>query len=87
MRNYKKLLIAGNTAQLEKLKENQHKPNWENLGFKEIWDLIDEEYHELEKELIAREWNYGKMRREAADLANGCHFLISKCEKELKRER
>lgn len=82
-RDYDSLFEAGTAAQLEKLRENEHKTGWENLSLKEIWDIIYEEYNELEAELIAPEWDYKKIRREAADLANGCHFLILKCNKEM----
>ncbi len=34
-------------------------------------------------ELIVPEWDYRRIRREAADLANGCHFLILKCDKKV----
>ena len=80
MRDYKKLFEAGNVAQLEKLHENEHKPEWNDMTFDELRRLIMEEYEETEQEMIKREVDYKLLRHECADLANACHFMIQKCD-------
>ncbi len=83
MRDYTQLFIHGNNAQLEKLRENEHKSGWNKMSFTEIKNLIYEEFSEVKYELEERYIDAELLRRECADLANACHFIICKCDKEL----
>lgn len=85
-RKYGPLLKAGIKAQLEKLIENEHKKPPEELSLLEIVEIIFEEQEELWREIMVKEVDVAKARREAADLANGCHFLIQWCDKRMKEE-
>ena len=84
------LLEAGNKAQLEKLKENQHKDNWKDIPLKVLYELINQEEMELHNEFATPngEWienpDISKIRKEAADVANFAHMIIQHCDKLLK---
>ena len=84
------LLESGNKAQLEKLKENHHKDNWENMSFEELYDFLHAEEVELYNEVCTPEgeWidkpDYSKIRKEAADVANFAHMIIQFCDKQIK---
>lgn len=97
-RNYDKLLKAGNSAQLEKLKQNEHKAGLENLELKYMYKRLRQETRELWKELywfpflrtigcrLLSNYLYHKwVRNEAADIANFAHMIIYKCDQELKK--
>jgi uncharacterized protein YjaG (DUF416 family) len=83
MRDYKALLEAGNRAQLEKLKENEHKDGFNQIDLEYAVSRIREETEELEVELIFRD-NDKNIRREAADIANFAHMIIFGCDRKLK---
>ena len=85
MRNYRKLLKTGNRAQRKKLKENQHKKNWEEMSQQELAELLDEEYNEVFNELTHDITDYKALKYECADLANACHMMILFCERELNK--
>jgi hypothetical protein len=84
-RDYIGLINAGVTAQIEKLKKNEHKPPIESHTFIELFELLREEMSELTDELLSEFIDYSLTRHEAADLANICHAIILKCEAELNK--
>lgn len=93
MRNYEELLKAGNAAQLEKLKQNEHKSGFDDMPIQDSIKGIEAEAFELYEifysgkkpsELSKKELQ--KMRHEAADIANYCHMLILKIDKEIENE-
>jgi len=87
-RDYEALFKAGNTAQLEKLKENEDKPGWDNITFVTTFTGLLEEVKELIAEVkgdISDE-GYEKIRREAADVANFAHMIILRCDVILDKE-
>ena len=85
MRDIDELLQIGNQAQREKLEENQHKKNWEDMSQQELAELLDEEYDEVFEELTHDVTDYDDLKYECADLANACHMMILFCERELNK--
>jgi hypothetical protein len=98
MRDYTKLLEAGNKAQLEKLKQNGHKKGFNDINLEYATRRIEDEYQELSEEIwiithdeqCINYWHkdnkdYKKIRMEAADIANFAHMIILKCDKELEQ--
>ena len=83
MRDYKKLIAAGNKAQIEKLKENEHKKGFDDIDIMETLSLLYGEFKELEYECVYSE-NIDAIRLEAADIANFAHMIILKCDELLK---
>ena len=84
MRNYDKLLAAGNAAQLEKLKRDSHKPPFETMDVEEAFGLMRQETHEVFTELYSsREIDYTALRSEFADVANFAHIGILACDREM----
>lgn len=77
------LLEAGNKAQLEKLKENDKKSGFDNLGLSYIFNRIIDEVGELDDEMCKNKIDYGLTRRELADIANFCHMGILECDKHI----
>lgn len=86
MRNYDKLLDAGNNAQLIKLRRDHHKKDWNDMSFDEMNSLIYEEYEELHDELITRTPDYNLIKFECADLMNALNFMVCHCDKILESE-
>ncbi len=87
MRDYKRLFDAGNAAQLEKLRQNEHKKGWDSVTFEYAYFRLIEEVGELSEALRAQEVNpegYKNIRQEAADVANFAHMIILKCDEALK---
>ncbi len=93
-RDYDELLKSGNNAQLEKLKENEHKRGFEDIGLYYAFKRLDEEYEELKCELYdfssfgrihKNTFDFSAIRKEAADIANFAHMIILKCDQELER--
>ena len=97
MRDYKKLIAAGNKAQIEKLKENEHKKGFDDIDIMYAFGRADEELQELCEELYDVHTMYGvrslypkedidycNARHEAADIANFAHMIILKCDELLK---
>ena len=84
-RDYDKLFTAGQTAQLEKLKVNEYKDDWNNMSQQEISELIDEEYDEVFHEMKKDTTDYKLLRLECADLKNALDFMICLCDKEIKK--
>jgi len=89
MRDYSNLLDAGVAAQLEKLKENEHKKGFEDVDIYYVYRRIHDEYRELGEEIFYDKFqnniDYNKVRREAADIANFAHMIIVKCNQELNK--
>jgi hypothetical protein len=90
--DYRRLMAAGNAAQLEKLKENGHKEGFEHIGMDYAWKRLEEEMAGLSRELrlipLTGPGYYKairRVRREAADVANFAHMIILTCD-ELLRE-
>jgi len=92
MRKYRKLLKAGNKAQLEKLKMNKHKDDFDNLDIYYVFKRMEEELEELRNELFTKDGHrkpyyrieFLKARHEFSDNANFAHMGILTCDKELK---
>ena len=87
MRDYEGLIKSANNAMLEKLKENEHKPGFNELSFKRALLGICRETAELSEEIKSQE-SLHYIRREAADVANFAAMIIYKCDKlisEMKR--
>lgn len=86
MRDYDELLKAGNAAQLEKLKENEHKSGFNDINIDYAFKRLTEEVEELRKELFDKTGNgtyhIFNTRSEAADIANFAHMIILACDKE-----
>lgn len=72
-RDYDALLAAGNRAQLEKLREKEHKGPFDG-AFIELGSLLYIEALELLEAI--RENKPTEIRREAADVANYAHMII-----------
>lgn len=51
------------------LKANDHKPGWKNDSFKQLFDRIHEELHEL-REACVFGGSEEQIRKEASDVAN-----------------
>lgn len=51
-RDYDELLERGNAAQLEKLRENEHKEGWGNIGISGLYRFMMYEIDELSEEVI-----------------------------------
>lgn len=79
MRDYEGLLRAGNQAQLEKLKENSYKKNWDDMNGWYAIGRMNEEIRELAEAYARRD--YREARREAADVANFAHMVVVLCDK------
>ena len=77
------LLEAGNKAQLEKLKENDHKKGFDSLDLPYIFKRITDEKNELCNELVNEPIDYKATRKEFADIANFCHMGILECDKHI----
>lgn len=88
MRNYARLLNAGNKAQLEKLEMNEHKPGLDEISMTEAVNGIREEYLELlaayPDDIKYNKKDLQHIRHEAADLANYCHMLILSIDREIE---
>lgn len=80
------LLEAGNKAQLEKLKENDHKTGFDNLGFQYIYSRLQDEMSELDEEVFKEDIDFIKIRKELANIANFCHMGILTCDKIVKEK-
>ncbi len=83
MRDYSKLLDAGNAAQLEKLLQNEHKRDFENIDLYYALGRLHNEWEELADELLLNDLDYKAIRHEAADIANFAHMVVLKCDKEI----
>jgi hypothetical protein len=78
MRNYEKLIESGNKAQMEKLRENEHKRGFDNLDVRYSNRRIKEEQQELDHAIAIGDLE--AIRREAADIANFAHMIIYRCD-------
>jgi len=97
-RNYAALLKAGAAAQLEKLRENAHKPGFADLDWKTVISGLNEEFYELlvafdyltklKQETEPEEYRQRvhEARREAADVANYAHMFILRCDRVLEED-
>lgn len=79
MRNKGRLLSHANIAMLEKLNENDHKPDWEKESLRDHMDGVQEETKELNEEVLNSNDPY-KIRREAADVCNRSAMIILFCD-------
>lgn len=79
-RNYDELLTSATTAMLEKLRENEHKPAFDEVSFKDAFKGLCNEKMELAEELYSNR-SLEQIRREAADVANYAAMIILKCDK------
>jgi cell division protein ZapA (FtsZ GTPase activity inhibitor) len=82
-RDYIGLINAGVTAQIEKLKDNEHKKGFEDVDIMYAFGRIMQEVKELEHEIVFTE-NISAIRSKAADIANFCHMLIYRSDQELR---
>ena len=86
MRNNAELFIHGNVAQLEKLKENEHKRSFEEFtvaDLRYIIKRIGDELTEASTEVYEKKVNIQEARKEFADIANFAHIGIYICDKKL----
>lgn len=83
-RNYAELFIHGNTAQLEKLQENEHKNDIDEKPLDYIVKRIGDELTEASTEVFNKRINYKEARKEFADIANFAHMGIISCDKKIK---
>lgn len=89
MRDYYKLFLAGQIAQLEKLTKNEHKRGFDEVTVQYAFARLAGEMSELTEEitqLFLYNGDYSAIRAEAADVANFAHMLILACDKEMKVE-
>jgi hypothetical protein len=88
MRDPVSLLFAGNKAQMEKLmdKKNIAKGGWGEMTIWELFCRLKDELEELEVELVQLNPNfeYQRIRLEAADMANFAHMIIQRCDREIQ---
>jgi hypothetical protein len=84
-RDYLKLLQAGNTAQIEKLRENEHKPGFDNIDINWAFKRLHDEFRELFSELSEDNKDYSLIRKEAADVANFAHMIILAADQEMNK--
>jgi len=80
------LLKAGNKAQLEKLRENNHKKDFNDVNVEYCFRRLSDERLELRDEIINGELDYKKIRREFADVANFAHMGILACDRVLNKK-
>lgn len=99
MRDNATLIKHGNKAQVEKLElpENAIKDDFDKPSIGELHNLLLGEIVELDDEImedchssvgipgIKKNLDYGKIRKEAADVANFAHMIIYKCDQELAK--
>ena len=86
-RNYTQLITAGTAAQMEKLKQNEHKRGFDNISFEYAYHRLIEEVGELSEAFRAKVVNIQgikNIRSEAEDVANFAHMIILKCDKLIK---
>jgi len=92
MRNINELLNAGTMAQIEKLKENEHKDGFDSLDIIDTYMRLFDEVLELGEELfdnfgmadimkLKEKPDYVSVRRESADVANFAHMIVLNCVK------
>lgn len=90
MKDYDDLFKAGNTAQLEKLKKNEHKKGYNKIDLFYACDRIEEERSELFDVLFNfRQTDIEKAKRareEFADIANFAHMGIYACDNIISKE-
>lgn len=78
------LVISATAAMLEKLFENDHKGTFDAMGIDTLFHLMEDEVKELSDELCKMPLDatqLGKIRREAADVANFAAMIIYRCDK------
>ncbi|MCK5077857.1 MAG: hypothetical protein KAR38_15850 [Calditrichia bacterium] len=78
---YKTLLDAGNTAQVEQLKNNSGKTGWNNFPIESSMARIKSNLDTINYDPYD---NLKKTRKCAADIANFAHMIILTCDKKLK---
>jgi hypothetical protein len=85
-RNINNLLHAGNSAQIEKLNENEHKDGFDKLPLYLCLDGMLEEKDEVCEEYNKKVIDHKALRREFADVANYAHMGIMACDREIEKE-
>ena len=74
MRDYDKLLDHSRKYQLMKLKENEHKEDWQHMTVKALYELAFAEWNEMSLELIDmihnESNNFEEVQKEIADVQN-----------------
>lgn len=99
-RDYDELINAGTTAMMEKLKMNEHKPNFDNVDLYYEYGRLEDEVSEVMRELYDEdirasgysEWtkiekiDYPALRHEFADTAIRCFIAILECDRQIKGE-
>ena len=81
MRDRKKLRLTCEIYENIKLDDNEHKCCWEDMSFKELFNLVKEEYLELISDIENME--YENAIYECADLRNATGFLMQYLHKEI----
>ena len=87
MRDILSLLDAGNKAQLEKLKENEHKKGFDDCNLEYVDFRLSEEIDEYKDEMCKKNKDYSAIIKELADIANFCHMGILTCDSIIKENR
>ena len=98
-REYTPLINAGVAAQLEKLRENEHKRGFDDIDIEYANTRLSDEMEELTKELYEvsdgggctlffRKENrdFSKIRHEAADIMNFAAMIVLKCDQNMRLE-
>lgn len=78
LRDYDALIRACNNAMLEKLHENNHKSDFDDVNIAYAISRIHQELGELEE--AKADQNIQEIRREAADVANFAAMIILRCD-------
>ena len=86
-RDYKNLLQEGHKAQVEKLRENDHKSGFDTEGMDVLFHKLTIEMRELYDEIFCDTPDYNKIRREAADVMNFAAMIILNCVQKLYRNK
>jgi len=86
-RDYKFLLQEGLKAQVEKLRENDHKCGFDTEQLQILFNKLLREVEELHAEIFTLPRDYKKIRREAADVANFAFMIILKCVQLMRQKR
>ena len=88
-RDYKFLLQEGLKAQVEKLRENDHKCGFDVESINILFKKLQAEVYELQDELQVQPKLYDlkAIRQEAADVANFAFMIILKCVQLMRQKR
>lgn len=89
MRNYDELLSAGNAAQIEKLRQNEHKKGFDDLEIGYIVKRLYDEFIETFEAFIeySTTGDAEKLRHEFADVSNFSDMGILACDRIIKKNK